>query len=815
MKHFPYAAFLSLTITLLISACKKDSVEDDTPNGGTPSSGHVDVQGSVISSIGAQLAGATVDCNGISTTTDSRGVFRLRNVPVHDGINFVRVRMSGYFRGGRNFEATGSEPVAVKVKLRPKVLAGTIQSATGGSVSTAEGLAVSIPANGIANGYSGPVRVYAAYIDPTAITGISPIPGMNALNAAGEQGGLKSYGMGTVELEDASGNTLELAEGSLAQLTVPVPNSLQGTAPSSIPLWYFDDASGFWKEEGSATLQGSSYVGEVAHFTEWNCDDFTCLVYIQVNITCGGDPYAYLPVRMAWRVGAEERDYGTFMTNESGILYGTVPCNGDLILYGVAPGTDQEEQLGEAGPFAPTEERVPVDLGAVCTPRGRVNGSAVDGSGQPVTNGYVYLNYGSFFTEPIFFDDQGNFTAFFYALDNALWNTDAQLVGWDLNQFITAQGPMVQFNGEVTNLPSPLVFGGEVATVDGRIYVASTNSTGSNAFYCLDASDGSMIWSYEASQNEDEVSPVFANNLIVFRNLSGLQYALNSFDGSQVWTGSDPDGMSPFTADGVIYFATQSGTIRARDAATGSSIWAYSAGAGLYSAPTVVGNTLYCGGGSANPRMIALDKTTGTLLWEQTTPIDINTSPCVADGKVFFGTDDQVLRALDAATGNQLWEVTVDDCTDLYRSPTAGNGIVYVQSCSELHALDMNTGTDVWSIPIVSGAGGNDPYLYNGKLYVGGSMSASGWFHCLDAQTGSVIWSLDGSGFGTPADYCVAANDVIFIHRDAAPKTMEARNALTGALIWTSPVEATLIAPMVLVDDNGNAHYCTVSGMQQ
>ncbi|MCB9193824.1 MAG: PQQ-binding-like beta-propeller repeat protein [Flavobacteriales bacterium] len=450
-------------------------------------------------------------------------------------------------------------------------------------------------------------------------------------------------------------------------------------------------------------------------------------------------------------------------------------------------------------------------MDALCGPRGAVHGSAVDGNGQPVTNGYVYLNYGSYFTEPIFFNDQGDFNAFYYALDDALWNTDAQLVGWDLDQYITVQGPVVQFNSQVNVLSAPLVFGGGAASVNGRVYVAGVDS----GFHCLDAVDGSRIWSWDVGAMEDEVSPIFANNLIVFRNLSGLQYAANAFDGSQVWTGFDSDGNSPATADGMLFFATQSGTIRARNASDGSSVWTYSAGAGLYSNPTVMGNVLYCGKGTADPGIVALDKTTGTLLWEYATPSDVNTSPCVADGKVFFGSDDQEFYALDANDGTLLWQTSIDDCLDLWRCPTAGNGIVYVQACSELHALDMSTGADIWSMAIVSGAGGNDPYLYDGKLYVGGSTSAPGWFHCLDATTGTVIWNIETTGLSAAADYCLAANNVLLIHQATSPRSLEARNATTGQVIWTSPVQDGMVAPMVLVDDNGVAHYTTNSGMQQ
>ena len=119
LSPHPCSALIS---AVLLTSCRKESDPLPSDPGGSMGSGRVlNVSGSVISSTGTQMAGAMVDCNGVSTTTDSRGVFRLHDVPVNDGPNFVRVRQSGYFNGGRIFQGFTEEDVSVKVKLLPKV----------------------------------------------------------------------------------------------------------------------------------------------------------------------------------------------------------------------------------------------------------------------------------------------------------------------------------------------------------------------------------------------------------------------------------------------------------------------------------------------------------------------------------------------------------------------------------------------------------------------------------------------------------------------------------------------------------------------
>lgn len=72
-----------------------------------------------------------------------------------------------------------------------------------------------------------------------------------------------------------------------------------------------------------------------------------------------------------------------------------------------------------------------------------------------------------------------------------------------------------------------------------------------------------------------------------------------------------------------------------------------------------------------------------------------------------------------------------------------------------------------------------------------------------------------GKFIETIAFSTLVADGVLFRQDGSAPYSLVARNANTGALIWTSEVATHLNSVVVMVDDEGTAHYSTVSGMGQ
>jgi outer membrane protein assembly factor BamB len=83
--------------------------------------------------------------------------------------------------------------------------------------------------------------------------------------------------------------------------------------------------------------------------------------------------------------------------------------------------------------------------------------------------------------------------------------------------------------------------------------------------------------------------------------------------------------------------------------------WRYNTGGGIYgSSPVEVNGIVYA---SSSGGTYALKATTGAYLWSY--PITSNSSPAVANGVVYVGSDDHNLYALNATTGAYLWSYSI------------------------------------------------------------------------------------------------------------------------------------------------------------
>jgi eukaryotic-like serine/threonine-protein kinase len=146
-----------------------------------------------------------------------------------------------------------------------------------------------------------------------------------------------------------------------------------------------------------------------------------------------------------------------------------------------------------------------------------------------------------------------------------------------------------------------------------------------------------------------------------------------------------------------------------------------------------VGNRVYVG--TADNQLLALNAETGALLWQFETGHSVWGSPSYKDGRLFVTSLDRTVYALEAETGEELWQKTLGGA--IASQAVVNNGLVYVSSFARgVHALSVETGEEQW-LALADDWVWGAPVLDNGILYFA---SAQGDVHAVDAQTGAELW---------------------------------------------------------------------------
>jgi outer membrane protein assembly factor BamB len=310
-------------------------------------------------------------------------------------------------------------------------------------------------------------------------------------------------------------------------------------------------------------------------------------------------------------------------------------------------------------------------------------------------------------------------------------------------------------------------------------------------------------------------SPVIADGVVYVGSASplgpgGSLHAVSAKTGDELWRLSTEPGDGIFTTaavvDGVVYAGSYYGTVIAADAVTGRERWRFTADAAIYSSPAVVAGVVYVGDNAGT--LYALDAATGDPRWrfapDEPWERYVNGSPAVVDGTVYVVSGvrrpgkTSWLHALDAATGHERWHVAGHAGDDLYGTPAVATGVVYVSSLAgilyavdagdgharwqfapgaasmtypavvdgvvylgtdrDLHALDATSGRERWSHALSrSAAVGTSPTVADGVVY---AADANGWEYAIGAATGDERWHLD---LGGPITSAAIVDGVVFV----------------------------------------------------
>ncbi len=305
------------------------------------------------------------------------------------------------------------------------------------------------------------------------------------------------------------------------------------------------------------------------------------------------------------------------------------------------------------------------------------------------------------------------------------WNgpimAEGMLFSAPLDGVLRARDP---FTGEVlweSALGGQYYYTGTMAANDGVLYANFYDSSGGTA-YAIDMYTGETIWAVSDESGLDfnaRIPIAYADGLVLGTDWSGKAYALNAADGTVEWT-FDMDGYSLVTgaavSAGLAYFTSIGGTVYALDEFSGALVWSHSIGNTVTTTPLFAQGNIYVGDYSG--RETALDASTGDVVWQKGgfSLIDVST-PAYDGSSIYFGTFGNQYVGLDATDGTVLWRTSIGG--PVGTSPAYANGYVYGSSWDgRLYTFDADDGSIVDQETLISFGSTSFPAVSDGWVWL-------------------------------------------------------------------------------------------------
>ena len=267
----------------------------------------------------------------------------------------------------------------------------------------------------------------------------------------------------------------------------------------------------------------------------------------------------------------------------------------------------------------------------------------------------------------------------------------------------------------------------------------------------------------------------------------------------------------PALANGLLIYVEDAKTVVTRDAGTGAEKWRHILGqsSNLTRPPAVVGSRVFInesyvdGAGVAGARVLALDLPTGQTGWALTATSAVTSpfsSPVAGGGLLYFQAPttpgNALLDAVEPDTGTLRWQLPLTG-TVLISEPLIDNGLLFITKdhptatdqpyAQDLLAFDAATGALRWTAPLGARTA---PILAagQGRVY---APTEDGWFWALDERSGTVIWKIHFRN-GSPINFntspvTLAGNALYFSDTE---DDLFALDAATGGQLWKAPLDA-------------------------
>jgi outer membrane protein assembly factor BamB len=175
-------------------------------------------------------------------------------------------------------------------------------------------------------------------------------------------------------------------------------------------------------------------------------------------------------------------------------------------------------------------------------------------------------------------------------------------------------------------------------------------------------------------------------------------------------------------------------------------LWTFKTGGPVKSSAAIVGARVYIG--SDDAKLYALNRANGKKVWDFAADGAIESSPLVLDGRIYFGSAGTNMFCLDAATGKKLWSFGVDDkiqgSPNWFKAPGGeANWILVGAYDYKLYCFNAFTGKTNWVYETGNFINGT-PAIGDGQTAFGGCDAI---VHVLEVATGRQLKEVEAGAY--------------------------------------------------------------------
>lgn len=193
--------------------------------------------------------------------------------------------------------------------------------------------------------------------------------------------------------------------------------------------------------------------------------------------------------------------------------------------------------------------------------------------------------------------------------------------------------------------------------------------------------------------------------------------------------------------------------------------------------------------------LLAIDANTGDNIWENDTDLTITGGPGVSQKLIVIGSEDGDVFAYDRENGDLIWKNKVS--SEILSIPQANDDFVVVRTGDgKLFCLDAKNGAHIWihdvPVPALTLRGTSSPTIIDNIVIAGFD---DGRLTAIELNTGKLIWETNvslASGRSQLERIIDIDSDPVVVGKDIYVSTFQGHFATisleSGIIIWTRDI---------------------------